>query len=118
MRSGGRPACASPGREEVLPGDAPKNLPACPRRDSGREERRGGAMDCAVATARHLMQRAERQPPSRQAPVDLFDAERQDLAAARSASFKALDALAQSLDNRLGGGHFVSCGWAGQAICS
>lgn len=64
------------------------------------------------------MQRAERQPPSRQAPVDLLDAERQDLAAARRVAFEALDALAKAFDNRMGDRHFVSCGWAGHAIRS
>ena len=53
-------------REEVLPGDAPQNLARGARGDPGGEQRRGRAIDRAVAAAGHLMQRAERQSASRQ----------------------------------------------------
>ena len=65
------------GREEILPRDAPQHLAPCARGDAGGEQRRGRAVDGAIAAAGDLMQRAERQTASRQMPVDRLDTERQ-----------------------------------------
>jgi hypothetical protein len=59
------------GGEEVLAGDTPEDLAAGPRRDSGGEQRRGGAIDRAVAAASDLMQRAQRQTFSRRAASEM-----------------------------------------------
>ena len=96
--------------EEVLPGDAPQHKAAGPGGDSRRKERRGGAVDRAMAAAGHLMQSAERQSASRQMPVDLLDAEGQHHSPACGRAREALDALAKLLDNRKAGGrHHVPC---------
>lgn len=69
-------------REQILPRDAPQDTPARPGGDSGGPQGGRGAVDRAIGAARHLMQRAERQPSSRQHLVEFGDAEGQDLAPA------------------------------------
>ena len=78
-----------------------KTFPRVPRRDSRRKERRGRAVDRAIAAAGHLMQRAERQSASREMPVDRLDAEGQHQRRGRRA-LEAPDALAKLLDGGAG----------------
>ena len=54
--------------------------------------------DRAMAAARHLMQRPERQSPSREVPVDRLDPEGQHQSPAAGCAFEAPDALAKLLD--------------------
>ena len=63
--------------EQILPGETPEHPATQPRSDSRRKERRGGAVDRAMAAAGHLMQRAKRQAASRQMPVDRLETEGQ-----------------------------------------
>ena len=76
----------------------------CVRRDARRKERRGGAVDRAVAATGHLMQCAQRQSPSRQMPVDRLDAEGQHCPPVASRALKPPDALAKLLDTGAGDG--------------
>ena len=91
-------------REQVLARDAPEHLAAGAGGDPGGKQRRGRAVDRAIAAAGDLMQRAERQSASRQMPVDLLDAEGQHQSPACGRALEALDALAKLLDNRKAGG--------------
>ena len=50
--------------EQILPCDTPEHLTMQPRRDSRHKERRGRAVDRAMAAAGHLMQRAKCQSAS------------------------------------------------------
>ena len=75
-----------------------------PRRDSRRKERRGRAVDRAIAAAGHLMQSAKCQSASRQMPVDRLDAEGQHQSPAASRALEAPDALAKLLDTGTGNG--------------
>ena len=93
-RSGTQAGLGQGRREQILPGDAPQHLALGPRRDAGGEQRRGRAVDRAVAAAGDLMQRAERQSASRQTPVDSLDSERQDDPAMGRRAGQALNALA------------------------
>jgi len=105
--------------EEVLPNDAPQRPAAGPSGDSRRKERRGRAVDRALAAAGHLMQSAERQSASRQMPVDRLDAEGQHQSPACGRAFEAPDALAKLLDNRKAGGRpHVLCNSLGRVVCS
>jgi hypothetical protein len=90
--------------EEVLPRDAPQHKAAGPGGDSRRKERRGGAVDRAMAAAGHLMQSAERQSASWQMPVDRLDAEGQHQSPAASRALEAPDVLAKLLDTGTGDG--------------
>jgi hypothetical protein len=74
--------------------------PARARGNSRREERRGRAVERAIAAAGHFMQSAERQSASRQMPVDRLDAEGQHQSPACGHALEALDALAKLFDNR------------------
>jgi hypothetical protein len=104
------PACA---RAEVN-----RSCPATqPCSDSRRKERRGRAVDRAMAAAGHLMQSAERQSGSRQMAVDRLETEGQHQSPAAGRALEAPDALAKLLDpgtdngcahvlgNRLGGSY-------------
>ena len=86
--------------EQILPGETPEHPATQPRSDSRRKERRGRAVDRAMAAAGHLMQSAERQPAARQMPVDRPDAEGQHQSPACGRALEALDALAKLFDNR------------------
>jgi hypothetical protein len=87
-------------------GTARRGVALSPRAsgNSRREESRGGAVDRAMAAARHLMQSAESQSATREMPVDLLDAEGQHQSPACGCALAALDALAKLLDNRKAGG--------------
>src|SRR5205807_8955855 len=75
--------------EQILPGETPEHPATQPCSDSRRKERRGGAVDRAMAAAGHLMQRAKRQSASRQMPVDRLDAEGQHQSLAASCALEA-----------------------------
>jgi hypothetical protein len=90
--------------EKILTDDAPQDLAARPRRDASCEKRGCRAVNRAIAAARRLMQRSERQSPSRQTPIDLLDPERQHRATVRASAFKALNAFAKLGDDRTDGG--------------
>ena len=81
-----------------------KAFPTRPRRHTRRKERRGGAVDRAMAAARHLMQRAERQAAFRQMPVDRLDAEGQHQSPACGRARETLDALSKLLNTGTGNG--------------
>jgi len=59
-------------------------------------------MDGAVPAARHLVERAKRQPAAGQAAVDGFDSERHDAARTTVARFKTSDAVAKRGDGGIG----------------
>jgi len=84
--------------EQILPCDTPEHLATQPRRDSRRKERRGRAVDRAMAAAGHLMQSAKCQSASRQMLVDRLDAEGQHQSPAASRALEAPDALTKLLD--------------------
>ncbi len=90
--------------EQILPCDTPEHLATQARRDSRHEERRGRAVDRAMAAAGHLMQRAKCQSASRKMPVDRLDAEGQHQSPAASRALEAPDALAKLLDTGTGDG--------------
>ena len=91
---------------------APQNLAARSGGDAGNEQRRGGSIDCPSPAAGDLVQRAEGEPSSRQCPINLGDAERQDLPCARRAAFKLLNALAKlgqhGVEGMVGHGRIVA----------
>ena len=91
-------------RKEVLAGHAPQDLSACPRGDAAGEEGGSCTVNRAIPTPGHFMQGAQRQPTSRQMPVDVSEAEGEYGPTARGGTFKALDALAKFRDSRTGGG--------------
>lgn len=82
-------------RKEIRPGHAPKHLPACAGRNTGREQCCCRAIDRAIATAGHLMQPAKRQSTSGQHPVNSRDAEGEYQPFARASAFETRDALAK-----------------------
>ena len=88
--------------EEVLAGDAPQDFAARPGGDPSGKQRGGRAVDHPIAAASDLMQRAEREAASRQAPVDLFDTEGKCRATARRTAFEALNALSKLGDDGTG----------------
>ena len=89
-------------REEVLAGDTPQHLSARPRSDAAREKGSSRTVDRAISTPGHFMQGAQRQPTSRQMPVDLPEAEGKYVPMARGGTFKALDLPAKFHDGRTG----------------
>jgi len=90
--------------EQILLCDTPEHLATQPRRDSSRKERRGRAVDRAMAAAGHLMQSAKCQSASRQMPVDRLDAEGQHRPPAAGRGLEPLDARAKLLDSGTGNG--------------
>ena len=90
--------------EEVRAREAPQDLSPRAGRDPRRKERRGGAIDRAIAAARHLMQCARAPTPSRQMPVDRLDAEGQHCPPLASRALKPPDARAKLLDTGAGDG--------------
>jgi hypothetical protein len=105
----GREAGLGYGRsEQVLAGDAPKDLATRPGGNPGGKQRGGRSVDYPIAAPSDLMQRAEREAASWEAPVNLLDAERKRRATARRPALKALNALSKLLDNRGAWGiHFL-----------
>lgn len=90
--------------EQIPAGDDPEDLTARAGSNTGRKQRCGRAVHRAIPTARHLMKCAQREPSSRQTPVDLGHAERKMLARTALPAFKPLDARAKLGDNGIGGG--------------
>jgi hypothetical protein len=85
-------------REKVLPRDAPEHLALGSRRDARGEQGGRGAVDGGVATSRHFVQRPERQPSAREAPVDGLDAERKHRPGTQRRALKTLYLLAKPQD--------------------
>lgn len=92
---GMQPRLGQSGGEQVAPGQAPQHRALEPRRDPGSEQSCGRPMNRPVATAGHLVQRAERQAAARQTPVDRLDSERERAARTSAARFELGDALAK-----------------------
>ena len=82
-------------REEVLAGDTPQHLSARPRSDAAREKGGSRTVNRAISTPGYF---AQRQPASRQMPVDLSEAEGKYGPTVRGGTFKALDALSKFRD--------------------
>ena len=104
--------------EQVLPGETPEHPATQPRSNSRRKERRGGAVDRAMAAAGHLMQRAERQSPTREMLVDRLDAEGQYQSPATGRALEAPDARAKLLETGTGDGcaHVLGNGLGGEYV--
>ncbi len=68
-------------REEIALAQAPEHWSVGARENTGREARRSGAVQRALRAAGDLMQRAHRQPMSRETLIDRAHTERQDPAA-------------------------------------
>ena len=62
-------------REQVLAGHAPQHLSARPPGDAAGKKGSSRTVDRAISTPGHFMQGAQRQPTSRQMPVDVSEAE-------------------------------------------
>ena len=92
-----------------------KTFPRVRAAYSRRKERRGRAIDRAMAAARHLMQSAERQAAFRQMPVDRLEAEGQHQSPAGGRALETPDALAKRFDSRAGDGlaHVLGSGPGG-----
>lgn len=88
------------GREEILARDAPENPAAHSGGDAGRPEGGSSAVDSSVGPTCHLMQSPKRQPSSRQHPIDLRDAERQNFAPACGSALEPRDAFPKLGDMR------------------
>ena len=86
-------------REQILAGDAPQHATRGPCRDPCCEECSGSPVCGAVTAARHLMQRAERQPTFRQTLVNGVDAKWQDRPPLPRPALKASNALTKRLDD-------------------
>lgn len=98
--------------EQVRSRHAPEHLAARPGGDAGDEKRRSSAIDGPSPAAGDLVQRPEGEPSSRQCPINLGDAERQDLPCALRAAFKLLDTLAKlcqhGVEGMVGHGRIVA----------
>jgi hypothetical protein len=97
------------GSKEILARYTPQHLARGTRRDSGCEQRGRRAIDRPVAAARHFMQRAEGQSPTRQNPVNNVDSKRQNVTAMGRRAGEALNALAELIDDGFGRGrtHYI-----------
>jgi hypothetical protein len=81
--------------KQILPDDAPQYLAFGSCGNPGRKQRSGGAVDRAIATASHLMQRTQAQAAARQAGVYLRQPKRQNRQCAAIAGFDPPDFFAQ-----------------------
>ena len=88
-------------REQVRPGDAPQHLTFCACRHTAPEQRCCRAVDGAVATARDLMQRPERQSAAWEPRVQLGNPEREHRSGAQAPALDLLDPRAQGVDGGL-----------------
>lgn len=91
---------------------APQNLATGSGGDAGNEQCRSSAIDGPSPAAGDLVQRPEGEPSSRQCPINLGDAERQNLPWALRAAFKLLDTLAKlcqhGVEGMVGHGRIVA----------
>ncbi len=92
------------GREEVLARDTPQDPAARPGGDAGGPQGGRSAVDRTVGAAGDFMQRAERQPSSRQYPVNLGDAKWQHLTPTRCPAFQTRHALPEFGQYEMGRG--------------
>lgn len=83
------------GSEQVLPGYAPKYLPACSCSDPGAEESGRGTVYGPVASAGNLVQRAKCEAAAWKALVEVTDSKRKDGFLARNTPFDPFDRRAQ-----------------------
>jgi hypothetical protein len=90
-------------REEVAALHHPQHGMLEPRQDPAYEERRRGAMREVVACAHHLMQRPEGEAATRKMAINRAHAEGQDGPFAQLAAVEGTDALAQIVDEPVGG---------------
>jgi hypothetical protein len=99
-------------------GDAPEHLAPAARGNRRCKQCCRRAIDCTIATAGDLMQRAERQPSSRQPTVDFRYAERQDLARTAARTFEPPGAVSKLGDDGIGDsfGHFEKTAPQGYAL--
>lgn len=81
--------------EEVRPGDAPKDLAFGAGRDAGAEERGRSAIDCAVTTTGHLVQRTKSEASARESRIHLGDSEGKNRFGAPASTFDPFDLRAQ-----------------------
>jgi len=90
--------------EQIAAGDDPEDLAAGAGSDTGGKQRGCRSVHRAIPAARHLMQSAQREPSSRQTPIDLGHAEWKMLTRTPLPAFKPLDARAKLGDNGICGG--------------
>ncbi len=83
------------GSEEVRARDAPEDLALGAGGDACTEERGRSAIDCAIAAASYLMQRATREAPAGKSRVELGNSERKNRLHAPASAFDLLDLRAQ-----------------------
>lgn len=103
---GMKPGLRQRRRKQIVPRDAPQHLAGGSCSDAGGKECCRRAIQRTVSAAGDLMQRPQRQPSSRQNPVDCRNAEGKHGALAQIATLKALNARSKlgdgGVDNRIG----------------
>ena len=87
--------------EQIGARDDPEHFALGPRRNPGGEHGGGRPVDRAITAAGDLMQASKPQPASRKPPVNLRQAEWQDLADAASTALQMRDALMKVGDDRV-----------------
>lgn len=107
-----KPRLGNGGKKQVWPRHAPQDSPARPGSDAGHKERSRSPIDCPSPTAGDLVHRAESEPSPRKYPVELRNAERQNLPCALWAAFQLADAFAklrqQGFEGMVGHGRIVA----------
>jgi hypothetical protein len=107
-----KPRLCNGGKKQVWAGHAPQDFPARPGSDAGHEERSRSPIDRPSPTTGDLVQRTESEPSPRKYPVELCNAERQNLPCALWAAFQLADAFAklcqQGVEGMVGHGRIVA----------
>ena len=93
-----KPCCFKPWCKQILIPYAPKNLTLGARHDAGGKQSRGRAIQCAIGGACDLMQGAEGQAATGQAPIHLHHAEGQHPRKAAVRRLEPADFFAQNID--------------------
>lgn len=88
------PGLSNRWKKQVWTRHAPEHLPPRSGGNAGYEERGRGPVDRSPSAAGDLMERTEGEPSSGQGPIDLRNAERQNLLCALRTAFELADALA------------------------
>jgi len=99
-------------KKQVRTRHAPEHLASRSGRNAGYEECGRGPVDRPSAAAGDLMERTEGKPSSRQGPIDLRNAEWQNLPYALRTAFQLADALAEfrqhGIEGMIGHGGIVA----------
>lgn len=107
-----KPRLGNCGEKQIWARHAPQDFPTGTGSDAGHEERSRSPIDRPSPTTGDLVQRTESEPSPRKYPVELCNAERQNLPCALWAAFQLADAFAkirqQGVEGMVGHGRIVA----------